>query len=167
MVCIECTRGFHSECGEPCCCANPTGPSIELPTLSEVVKLGRPPKPDEEISESAGRKRAAELYNLEMGDDKLCEWLGYANCGGGFVPILGCLRGRRTDIHHGPDKRTFVNERTNINLICSLCHNRWHAINDPKYGKNKCPEGILPKKLRPMTKEEFVQAISNETNRKE
>lgn len=168
MTCIDCARGFHFECGEPCCCAQSTG-GVQQVSLTEALPktLGRPPKPDTEISISAGRKRAAKAYSEEMGDDKLCEWLGYANCGGGFVPIIGCLRGRRTDRHHGPDKNTYNNGEENVSLICSLCHNRWHAANDPLYGDNKCPEGIQPKAPRPMTKEEFVQAIAFEANRKE
>jgi len=179
MSCIECARGFHGEClVDPCCCASSTGPTQASLTVHEDViplikelqnpkKLGRPPKPDDEISVSAGRKRAAKAYSEEMGDDKLCEWLGYANCGGGFTPIIGCLRGRRTDRHHGPDKTTSNNNEENVSLICSLCHNRWHAANDPKYGKEKCPEGIEPKNPRPMTKEEFLIAVGNEANRKE
>jgi hypothetical protein len=171
MPCIDCARGFHGECGDPCCCA---GLQEKASLLSESLPIalvsglvGRPPKPDDEISVSAGRKRAASSYELEMGDDKLCEWLGLANCGGGFKPIIGCLRGRRQHIHHGPDKDTSNNERHNISLICHLCHNRWHAANNSLYGKVKCPEGIQPKNPRPMTKEEFVQAIAFETNRKE
>lgn len=169
MICIECVRGFHEECLEdPCCCASLQGSTQA--SLTEVLPkpVGRPPKPDDEISISAGRKRAAKAFNNEeMGLDKLCEWLGYANCGGGFAPIIGCLRGRRTDRHHGPDKTTSNNNEENLSLICSLCHNRWHAANDPKYGKEKCPEGIEPKNPRPMTKEEFLIAVANEANRKE
>lgn len=170
MACLECARGFHWECGEPCCCADSTE---ENPLLSEVLSgeskrpVGRPPKADSEVTVSAGRKRAATQFKDEMGEDYLCEWLGYANCGGGLAPVIGCLHGRRTDIHHGPDKTTTNNAEDNISLICSLCHNRWHAANDPLYGIEKYPVGARPKNPRPQTKEEFLQAIANETNRKE
>lgn len=95
------------------------------------------------------------LYPIDS--DLPCEWQNQANCGGGFVPILGCLVGRQQHIHHGPDKTTTNNGRDNISLICTTCHNRWHGKNDPLYGDTLCPDGIEPKNHRPMTPQEMIQ----------
>jgi hypothetical protein len=81
---------------------------------------------------STGRKRAVTLHgHADSSQD--CEWRGLANCGGGRFPILGCTDGVQENLHHGPDKNTLNNERSNIHKICSQCHNRWHALNDPGY----------------------------------
>lgn len=55
------------------------------------------------------------------------------NCGGGTMPIVGCLDGKQQARHHGPDKNTLNNERGNVHRICHTCHNRWHTLNDPDY----------------------------------
>jgi hypothetical protein len=34
--------------------------------------------------------------------------------------------------HHGPDYNTLNNDPTNVSRICHVCHNRWHAANDPQ-----------------------------------
>lgn len=81
--------------------------------------------------QSTGRKRAAKMYPLNSDAD--CEWRMQKNCGGGQMPIIGCLSGKQTDRHHGPDKNTLNNERGNVHRICSYCHNRWHTLNDPDY----------------------------------
>src|SRR5688500_6529481 len=104
MACISCGRGFHDECTvrlmhDECCCTpllNTVVPeSVPFSeTIEESVKkVGRPQKPDSEITTSAGRKRAAVLYLLDPEAD--CEWQGLANCGGGKFPIVGCLRGKQ------------------------------------------------------------------------
>jgi len=144
MGCISCGRQFHEECGDPCCCAG-----------VKSVEIVEDEKPKREVTISAGRKEAARLWPVDT--DALCEWQMQANCGGGFVPILGCLVGKQQHIHHGPDKTTTNNTRTNISRICTPCHNRWHAKNDPLYGDEKCPEGISPKEPRPMTPQEMME----------
>jgi hypothetical protein len=98
---------------------------IEIPTGDE---------PEEKVykdARSTGRKRAAQLYPIAVG--QVCEWAWHRNCGGGVVPIVGCTGRPATHIHHGPDKSTLNNERSNISIICSFCHNRWHAANDRYY----------------------------------
>lgn len=162
MSCISCGRGLCDECTDPtedaCCCAGdnsdeePGRLSVEAPV--EVIKKLRT-----DVTESAGRKRAAALYPIDT--DAACEWQMLSNCGGGFVPIVGCLSGRQRHIHHGPDKTTTSNDRSNISLICTTCHNRWHAKNDPLYGTEKCPEGISPKEPRPMTPKEMIDRARN------
>jgi len=89
--------------------------------------------------ESTGRKRVKKMYPIEVGTP--CEWSGLAAAGGGVHPILGCLNNPATDWHHGPDKNTLDNEKCsrgvgeseNVHIICSWCHNAWHAANDPTY----------------------------------
>lgn len=85
-------------------------------------------------SQSSGRKQAAKLYPLN--GDAPCEWAGYANCGGGDVPILGCLEGKQQARHHGPEKNVQNNEEGNVHRICHYCHYRWHAKNDATYDWN-------------------------------
>jgi len=134
------------------------------PPSEAKKKLGRPPKPGDEISVSAGRKRAAELYGNQMGNNWPCEWRLMVNCGGGAKPIAGCVGGIREHIHHGPVKDTWRNERTNISLICTQCHNRWHAANDTIYDKEANEN--LPKAPRVMTIAESLEALKVEIIRK-
>jgi hypothetical protein len=82
---------------------------------------------------SAGRKRAAVMYAISPG--QVCEWAWYKNCGGGIEPIVGCTGRPASNIHHGPDKSTLNNERDNISVICTFCHNRWHVLNDKYYNE--------------------------------
>lgn len=165
-ICLPCARSFHSECERwddgNCCC--PKEEETPTPIFSEIVtgpKRGRPVQA--KIGTSAGRKRAAEVYDSEMGEDKPCEWRFMANCGGGLKPISGCVSGTRNHIHHGPIKNTSHNERSNISLICELCHNRWHAANNPVYKEEAF--ALLPKQPRLMTIEECAVAISKEMER--
>lgn len=151
MGCISCGRHFHDECGDPCCCTQEAEVELVVPEIEEEEEE----KPKKELTVSAGRKQAARLWPIDS--DAACEWQMQANCGGGFVPILGCLSGKQRHIHHGPDKTTLNNARTNISRICTTCHNRWHAKNDPLYGSEKCPVGIQPKEPRPMTPQEMMQ----------
>jgi hypothetical protein len=80
-----------------------------------------------------------------------CEWAGLKHAGGGVIPILGCRDNTIADVktneqaeeagvdevghrHHGPDKAVLNNAvGVNFHRVCSRCHNRWHAINDPFY----------------------------------
>lgn len=167
MSCINCGRGLCFECDQqPCCCSSSKqeSPTVGLHldnvsfTHSEqsinptIIKRGRPFKDDSEISTSAGRKRAAELYSIDP--DKACEWRGKSNCGGGKSPIVGCLTGTQKHRHHGPVKNTSHNERTNIHLICARCHNTWHGVNDPLYDESAYEN--LPHDPRPMTIDEML-----------
>lgn len=91
--------------------------------------------------QSTGRKRAKEMYPIPQG--QMCEWAGLENAGGGVVPIVGCIGYPASEIHHGPDKNTLNNAKAsrgigdleNIHWVCSMCHNEWHAKNDPFYPK--------------------------------
>lgn len=156
MSCFSCGRGFHDECDQPtgdkCCC--------EDKALSPLVPEEPITRRREGVGVSAGRKRAAVDFPIDR--DAACEWRMQANCGGGFEPIIGCLTGRQQHRHHGPDKTTTNNDRSNISLICTPCHNRWHAKNDPLYGESKCPVGIKPKEPRAMTSAEIMERALTE-----
>lgn len=135
MPCLGCGRQFHDECEtEGGCekCHDNTSPI----TLS-LTSPGSRFKPDDQVTDvlSTGRKRAVALYGHLNRSDLPCEWRGLKNCGGGAVPIYGCINGFRQDIHHGPDKNTLNNNRDNINLICKKCHKRWHTANDEVYDR--------------------------------
>jgi hypothetical protein len=154
FACQACAIGYHWECMAPvdredgsylCCCS-----------LVRDVR-GVPDDEDEEGADRAitnnlttGRKRAGRLVPILTG--MMCEWAGLRYAGGGIVPIIGC-RGNvlakvkkgadlpegtdsRGELHHGPDKTTLNNAPgTNLHRICSNCHHRWHALNDPFYDK--------------------------------
>ena len=81
--------------------------------------------------QSTGRKRAAKLYPLDV--EAECDWKMRKNCGGGTMPVVGCVNGKQQARHHGPDKNTLNNEKGNVHRICHTCHNRWHTLNDPDY----------------------------------
>lgn len=111
---------------------------------------------------SAGRKRAAQLAPIMRG--MRCEWSGLKFAGGGVIPILGCQETTLADVktqelarekgaddvghrHHGPDKAVMNNAvGVNLHRVCSACHNRWHALNDKFYAKDRPPtaEPYLP-----------------------
>lgn len=159
-MCLSCARGFTNECS--CQGKASGGAKTLLEAFSsigenngrsetfnneessinsdQIKNVGRPRKESEDITDpkSTGRKRAAAMYPL----DKLafCEWRDLANCGGGKNPIIGCATGYQENLHHGPDKNTLNNTRSeddvksrNVHKICSKCHNRWHAANDYDY----------------------------------
>lgn len=104
-------------------------------------------------SQGGGRKVATKLFPLDR--SKPCEWQGLANCGGGDFPIVGCPAGiESTQVarHHGPEKNVQNNSEGNVHRICAVCHNRWHAKNDPNYDWNA---GFWsPHNPRPQTPEE-------------
>lgn len=128
MPCIACGRGFHEECDSKCSKCHPE-------PEAKIITLGRPEKEFDEIKDpkSTGRKRAARLYPIEI--DKPCEWRGFKDCGGGLKPIVGCLEGVQRQRHHGPIKDPRHNEEGNVHRICTKCHRRWHAWNDPIYNE--------------------------------
>lgn len=159
-LCLACARGLHDECTNPvggidCCCAllvrqEEASNSALSP---ESLPVGRPRKDDDEISTSAGRKRAAVEY--EINPQAACEWSGKSNCGGGKIPILGCVGNSQSHRHHGPIKHTAHNERGNVHRICARCHNTWHAKNDPIY--DEAEYATLPHDPRQMTRLEAIQ----------
>lgn len=156
-VCFACACGLPDECTNPQpipgddlhflpCSARFT--SVDEP---QQRKAGRPVAGPNDLGDdvSAGRKRAAMLAPIMTG--MLCEWAGLKHAGGGVIPILGCrdntiAEAKTTEDahelganeaghrHHGPDKAVLNNAvGTNLHRVCSRCHNRWHAINDPFY----------------------------------
>jgi hypothetical protein len=129
LACIGCARGFHAECDTNCKDCHE-----DLPPVAKTFVSAGNLKADYKVTDvvSTGRKRAARLYGNLMDKELPCEWRGKKNCGGG-IPIYGCINGFRQDIHHGPDKNTLNNERSNIHLICKKCHKRWHFTNDNEY----------------------------------
>lgn len=117
----------------------------KVPFDGEIEKNppGRPRKEGADMVnvKAAGRKRAQFVAPFEEG--MKCEWAGLKNAGGGIKPITGCAGLLVSHRHHGPDKNVLNNELgVNLHRICSKCHNRWHALNDPFYGER--PEGGLP-----------------------
>jgi hypothetical protein len=106
---------------------------------------GRMGRPEKEIGEfddilSSGRKRAAKLYRIEQG--QICEWAWREYNGGGVEPVTGCSGRAARHIHHGPDKSTFNNDRdSNISIICTFCHQLWHARNDKYYEGERPQDG--------------------------
>lgn len=149
MSCHLCGRGIVGQCG---CEPLPVGElTFAEPTLDQRRKA------DDEITVSAGRKRAAREYPIDR--EAPCEWRGLANAGGGKIPIVGCIDGKQQDLQHGPVKATYRNERSNIHKICKKCHNRWHSANDPVYNEEEYDK--LPHNPRPASPEELMQ---NELN---
>jgi len=163
-MCIECASGFHKLCeGGGCesCHAEPqvvAGIDLsdsgfrsvgngDLTTGSHPRKrTSERTKNDQQLKDphSTGRKRAVTLHG-HADPTQPCEWQGKANCGGGHFPILGCMSGVQENLHHGPDKNTLNNERSNIHKICSQCHNRWHTLNDPGYEPDGHHESHSPR----------------------
>lgn len=141
--------------------------SIEFQSISSAVTakiknepglVGRPLLDPREITDvkSTGRKRAAAIMPFLQG--QVCGWAHLKHAGGGVIPILGCKGNTIADVkrtedakergadevghrHHGPDKNV-LNNTPGINLhgLCTPCHTRWHAINDPFYDPNGRPD---------------------------
>ncbi len=132
-VCPACTLGLIAECfnpDEPCQLA--TQPvNIITPSSVDTKTVIEPVAKDYKDPKSTGRKQAAVKYEIPKG--MVCEWLGLKNAGGGQHPIIGCTGNQATNRHHGPDKDTLNNNQGNVHRICTKCHNRWHARNDPSY----------------------------------
>lgn len=137
MGCTSCGRGFHGECELGCKDCHPKYEEIakSIVNIGAGDGKGAPIKDESSLKDrkSTGRKRAAQLYPIFKGRN--CEWQGKKNCGGGLSPIVGCMKGTQTDRHHGPVKDPVRNEPGNVHRICSSCHNRWHAKNDPIYNE--------------------------------
>lgn len=144
MSCTSCGRGLHFECGTTCCCKSnqtnePTEDNLDFvgftdsPSFKEVEDK-KPKDTERDVSVSAGRKEAADLYPIEEG--MVCEWARLANCGGGLFPIVGCIGNAAEHRHHGPDKKTTNNRPGNVHRICTPCHNLWHARNNAVYDRD-------------------------------
>lgn len=172
MSCISCGRGFINECT----CESATEEKPQANSENEDWSgagyendepkrgPGRPQKDPSEMLDpkSTGRKRAAQLYPLDP--NAWCEWLNKANCGGGKHPILGCSSGKQRNIHHGPDKDTNNNHRSNIHLICPDCHNRWHAANDNDHDAtiSHAPYDASPFERQQRLNEEMLKELKKE-----
>lgn len=120
---------------------------------------------------STGRKRAAVMYPIQPG--QVCEWALKKNCGGGIYPVFGCTGRPAVNIHHGPDKSTLNNDRSNISVICTFCHNRWHTENDRTYLEPRpmddspwvpmiVPDGMTVQTLADAIKVSKQEALINE-----
>lgn len=168
-TCFSCRLGYHEECqlfwdGAPvgdCCCMGAFSlgpklafedeeyPDLDGPTekkwspLDEYIENFQGSKPLADYADpvSSGRKRAAKDHPIPVGT--VCEWAWLAAAGGGVEPIVGCTGRPASDLHHGPDKNTWNNNRgDNLHWVCDWCHNTWHARNDPYYGPRPLtPEG--------------------------
>lgn len=136
MGCIACGRGFHDECDTGCNVCHPAKSDLVKVTRIGTGSVGRPLKNPEDVTDkySTGRKRAAKLWPIFK--DKPCEWQGKKNVGGG-QSITGCINGMQRDRHHGPIKEVLRNEPGNVHRICTVCHTRWHAVNDPVYDETE------------------------------
>jgi hypothetical protein len=110
--------------------------------LEQPPGRGRPKLDDDELSDhiKGGRLRAQREYPIPEGT--VCEWASLSNAGGGVRPVVGCMGSMAVARHHGPDKSTLSNDRKNIHLVCAVCHNRWHTLNDPFYDER--PADGLP-----------------------
>jgi hypothetical protein len=168
-VCWGCVVGLHTECYDPqaqdsidgdpelfTCCCSLRPAEVEAPVEKRLP--GRPVLAPGDVTDptSTGRKRAALMAPIFPG--MVCEWAGLKYAGGGVEPIEGCDGNTIADVkknadlpegidsrgdrHHGPDKNTLNNElRVNLHRICSFCHNRWHARNDPHYAGTRPDAG--------------------------
>jgi len=167
MPCSACGRGFHDECYSEC--SNCHLQAEQVSFAPEELKSYKDRR-------STGRKQAAIMYpiicrNCDRPTTKrnrdeepcscnnritdLCEWQGKKDCGGGVIPIVGCAEGRQVDRHHGPIKDPMVNEVGNVHRICSVCHQRYHHLNDESWsdtpGHNPSPataEEVLENEIR-------------------
>jgi hypothetical protein len=156
MACYACARGFTDECD----CPPPSKQASFGPEKKKKGKKAKPPvgpgssRRKELITTSAGRKRAALEYEIIKGAP--CEWRMRKNCGGGLHPIVGCATGTQENRHHGPDKDTSNNARNNMHIICSSCHNTWHAANDEYYDRDVYRE--LPHRPVEATIKDIIKA---------
>lgn len=124
------------------------GPSHHSPlhALQEILEQtpgrGRPRLSDDELSDplKGGRLRAQREFPIPEGTK--CEWANLLYAGGGVNPIVGCMGSTATARHHGPDKSTLNNDKENVHLVCNVCHNRWHTMNDKFYPDQRPDDGL-------------------------
>ena len=155
MSCLSCGRMLHDECVDTvnsiCCCrresvheSSPTGNGNSGDSGMPKASRGRPLKNAADIEDphSTWRRRASVEFPLDK--EQPCEWLGLKNVGGGKYPIVGCVAGKQSSIHHGPVKITIgftdedgtpfdFNREGNLHKVCGRCHNLWHHWNDAPY----------------------------------
>lgn len=90
--------------------------------------------------QSTGRKRAAKMYPLKdaNGNPLPCDFANKPQCLPKFmeVQIDGCgvrpgTLPSKAQARHHHDYNTLNNERSNVGLLCTSCHNLLHARNDP------------------------------------
>ncbi|QRI45106.1 hypothetical protein QEH45_gp52 [Microbacterium phage Shocker] len=158
-LCPACAAGIPEECQNPDTVVG--HPEWIIPCIAAFTSIeasdkpkgqaGRPLLDPDQVTDvkSTGRKRAAMVMPFLEG--RVCDWAGLKHAGGGVIPILGCQGNTITEAkktedarekgydevghrHHGPDKNV-LNNTPGLNLhgICTVCHTRWHAINDPFY----------------------------------
>jgi hypothetical protein len=155
LLCINCAADYPSDyClwlpeGKPC--KDLEEESTEVLTLSFDLEETVEPK-EMKDPVSTGRKRAAVMYPIKPG--QVCEWAFRKNCGGGPIRIIGCAGRPAVNLHHGIDKSTLNNDRENMSIICTYCHNRFHAANDkfwveprPKDNGTWLPDPVLIEKF--------------------
>lgn len=144
-LCIHCACDYHEQFCIPYPFEGCKAHNGEEESSVETLDFFGPTEEPKEMKDpvSTGRKRAAVMYKIEGG--QVCEWAWKKNAGGGIEPIIGCTGRPASHIHHGPDKSTLNNDRSNISLVCEFCHNRWHVNNDKYY--------ILP---RPVDNSEWI-----------
>jgi hypothetical protein len=173
-MCPACAAGLFEECLNPEYASDedqiwiiPCAVAFTFKQLSEVPKdkgqAGRPLLDPNQVTDvkSTGRKRAAAIMPFFEG--QVCAWAMLKFAGGGVIPILGCQGNVIADVksteaarllgadevghrHHGPDKNVLNNTpEVNLHGICTVCHTRWHALNDPFYS----PEGRPDKADQP------------------
>lgn len=186
-MCLPCASGNYGECENPELLPELQGAWI-IPCVSKfaaepfsIVKgkgqVGRPLLDPSEITDvtSTGRKRAAAIMPFLKG--QVCGWAHLKHAGGGVVPILGCLGNTIADVktteeahekgadevghrHHGPDKNVLNNTpEVNLHGVCTPCHTRWHALNDPHYAEEGRPDDAA----EPFTPVEPYFAHDNQT----
>lgn len=121
--------------------------------LQEILEkspgVGRPRLSDDELSNhvKGGRLRAEREFPIEP--NTKCQWAGLSNAGGGVNPIVGCMGSLAKARHHGPDKSTLNNSPENVHLLCPVCHNRWHTLNDRYYDEVRPDDGLAYVPLEP------------------
>lgn len=159
MSCVACAVGLYEEClnpepGHAPGWIVPCGRSEDGSNTEVKQRESRFLDPSELTDDtSAGRKRA--VMAAPILDGMTCEWAGLKFAGGGVIPIVGCkgtriAKVKRAEdarklgfdevghVHHGPDKNVVNNALgTNLHRICTTCHNRWHALNDAFYDKQR------------------------------
>lgn len=152
-ICWPCKRNQHNGCAanisfDTCECTheNNVQPVLETESVidltDEPVKATRRNKDDSSVTDpqSTGRKRAAALYPLtDANGNKLpCDFQNKKNCLPSYMEeqIDGCgvRHGSMPNFaqaRHHHDYNVLNNDRSNVALLCSSCHNLLHARNDP------------------------------------
>lgn len=160
--CIFAARGFFEECEQwPGCGHGDNPPSLSTSPVVEATAGSS----DEGYTKdrnllvdpkSTGRKEAARKFPLDRTAD--CEWINKKFVAFNGKMVWGCVNGKQSNIHHGPDKDTLRNVEGNVHRICFTCHNHYHAVTDPDYDDATAVEYPLIE-LQDATREELVKAL--------